>query len=164
MIHWDATNLKIRFSVYVCDYVYEKTKLSDGKLQAEPAAEAGAAFRFPAEPVGSANDGVFLALEDAGKDQGGAGTPVTLEPGEQMKEKMVIEIGDDQFRGGDGIPQDVSFAETDAFPQPIQAPVPLRLLYRHGIAVPTFHPGSQTGRSEAEDAGATTEVQHATGF
>ena len=54
--------------------------------------------------------------------------------------------------------------KTDAFSQSVQAQVPLRLLNSHGIAVPTFHPGSQTGRGEAEHAGAAAEIEDTAGF
>ena len=105
-----------------------------------------------------------MASQDAGKEKGRTGTAVGLEPGQQMQEQMVVEVGDDEVGGGDGFPQDVPLPKTDAFSQPVELQVSLCFLHGHGIAVPTFHPGSQPGGGKAKNARATAEIQDSAGF
>ena len=99
------------------------------KLQTEPAAEAAATRQFPAELGGGADEAVLLALEDAGDEEGGAGTAMRLQPGKKMEKKMIVKVGDDEVSGGDGVPQNIFLLKADTFANSVQAEVPFCLLH-----------------------------------
>ena len=62
-----------------------------------PAAEVASALKFPAQVSGSPDDGIFLALEKAGKNEGGSGFSVFFQARQEMKKKGIIKIGDNQI-------------------------------------------------------------------
>lgn len=133
-------------------------------MKAEPAAEAAAAGEGPAEFVGGADDAVFLTLENARKNQGGAGPSVGFQAGKQVEEEMVVEVGDDEIGGRDGATQDVPDMETDACAEPVQPQVAVCLLHGHGIMIPSLDLGTHPRSGESENAGAATKVEYAGGF
>jgi hypothetical protein len=116
-----------------------KKKLGVGtELEAEPAAEAATAGEAPAEFAGGADDAVLLTLENARQDQGCAGPAMGFQAGKEMKKKVVVQVGDDEIGGGDGVTQHVPDTKTDASAESVQFQVPIRLLHGHGIAVPSL--------------------------
>ena len=163
-INLEATDLNIRFFVFAYDYVYEKRKLSGRKLEAEPTPEAAATLQLPAKFGGGADDAVFLTLEDAGEEEGGSRTAVRLQPGKKVKEKVVVEVSDDQVGGWDGLAEDIPLPKTDACSDPVQTQIPLGLRNGHGIIIPALDFGAGPGGGEGEYAGATTEIEHPAGF
>ena len=62
-----------------------------------PATEAAPALKFPAQFSRCPDDGIFLALENSGKDEGGSGFSVFFEARQEMKKKGIVEIGDNQI-------------------------------------------------------------------
>jgi len=133
-------------------------------LQAEPAAEAAAAGEVPAEFAGGADDAVLLTLEDAGENQGGAGPAVGFQAGKQMEEEMVVEIGNDEVGGRDGVTQDVPDTKTDACAESVQLQVPVRLLHGHGVVIPSLDLCPHPGGGKSENTGAAAEVEDPAGF
>jgi len=133
-------------------------------LEAEPAAEAAAAGEVPAEFAGGADDAVLLTLEDAGENQGGAGPAVGFQPRQQVEEEMVVEIGNDEVGGRDGVTQDVPDTKTDACAESVQLQVPVRRLDGHGVVVPSLDFSPKPGGGKSENTGATAEVEHPAGL
>ena len=60
-----------------------------------PATEAAPALKFPAQFSGCPDDGIFLALENSGKNEGGSGFSVFFQASQEMKKKGIVKIGDD---------------------------------------------------------------------
>jgi len=133
-------------------------------LQAEPAAEAAAAGEVPAEFAGGADDAVLLTLEDAGENQGGAGPAVGFQPRQQVEEEMVVEIGNDEVGGRDGVTQDVPDTKTDACAESVQLQVSVRLLDGHGVVIPSLDLCLHPSGGKSENTGATAKVEHPAGL
>jgi len=62
-----------------------------------PATEAAPALKFPAQFSGCPDDGIFLALENSGKNEGASGFAVLFQSRQEMKKKGIVEIGDNQI-------------------------------------------------------------------
>ena len=62
-----------------------------------PATEAAPALKFPTQFSGCSDDGIFLALENSGKDEGGSGFSMFFQARQEMKKKGIVEIGDNQI-------------------------------------------------------------------
>jgi len=62
-----------------------------------PAAEAAPALKFPAQLSGSPDDGIFLSLQNSGKNEGGSGFSVFVQARQEMKKKGIVEISDNQI-------------------------------------------------------------------
>ena len=62
-----------------------------------PATEVASALKFPTQFSGCSDDGIFLALENSGKDEGGSGFSVFFQARQEMKKKGIVEIGDNQI-------------------------------------------------------------------
>ena len=105
-----------------------------------------------------------MALEDAGEEEGGPRTAVRLQPGKKVKEKVVVEVSDDQVGGWDGLAEDIPLPKTDACSDPVQTQIPLGLRNGHGIIIPALDFGAEPGGGEGEYAGATAEIEHPAGF
>ena len=70
------------------------------KLEAKPATPAASALKFPAEPTGGADDGMFLSTKNAGKNERCASTAMFFQPGEKMEKERVVKISQDQIGRG----------------------------------------------------------------
>lgn len=62
-----------------------------------PATEAAPALKFPGQVSGSPDDGIFLALENSGKNEGGSSFSVFFQARQEMKKKGIVEIGDNEI-------------------------------------------------------------------
>jgi hypothetical protein len=62
-----------------------------------PATEAAPALKFPAQFSGCPDNGIFLALENPGKNDGSSSFSVFFQARQEMKKKGIVEIGDNQI-------------------------------------------------------------------
>ena len=62
-----------------------------------PATEAASALKFPAQFSRCPDDGIFLALENSGKNEGGSGFSVFFQASQEMKKQGLVKIGDNQI-------------------------------------------------------------------
>jgi hypothetical protein len=119
---------------------------------------------MPAEFAGGADDAVLLTFEDAGENQGGAGPAMGFQPRQQVEKKMIVEIGDDEIGGRDGVTQDIPDTKTDACVESVQLQVPVRLLHGHGVVIPSLDLCPHPGGGKSENTGATAKVEHPAGL
>jgi hypothetical protein len=87
-----------------------------------------------------------------------------FQAGKKMEKKVVVQVGDDEIGGRDGVTQDVLDTKTDAGAESVQFQVSLRLLYGKGIAVPSLDFRPHPGGGEGKDTGAAAEIQDPAGF